>query len=227
MHYVRTAFTIVALVVITAFISDTPVPGYEAEAIPRGVYFKLPLEQPRFHWRFTDQEAFLSGRLALSITSSDGQRQEFVVFEDGAITDGWREISGPQADGSMYFGFSSRLGALTASRDSIEVELIVLEDLAGMGAFNEGVLPAGRYVASASYSSLTGKRWYDWITRDNRDPMAFISCWHHTWPLEITRNQGWHGAQEADQDPSGSSWFSNVLDATDVKRGTDGTRCLK
>lgn len=227
MNYLRIVITVAALIILTASVMDVPVPGFEAEGVRRGVYFKLPLEQPRFHWRFTDREAFLAGRLSLSITSSDGRRQEFVVFEDGSITDGWHEISGPQADGSMYFGFSSTIEVLTASRDSIEVELNVLEDLNGIGAFNAGILPTGRYVASASYSLLTGKRWYDWITRENDNPTAFISCWHQTWPLEITRSEGWRGAQEGDQGHSRFHWFSNVFDALDAKRGTDGVRCHK
>jgi hypothetical protein len=218
MKYVRVLIASVVFIILTAAMMDVPVPGFEGAATSRDVYFKLPLEQPRFHWRFTDREAFLAGRLSLSITSSDGRRQDIVVFDDGAIADGWHEISGPQDDGSMYFGFSSTVDFLTASRDSIEVELVVLEDLHGVGAWNEGVLPAGRYVASASYSTLTGKRWFDWITQERNDPTAYISCWHQTWPLEITRNEGWRGAQEPGQGLTPSDAFA---------RGTDGARCVK
>lgn len=67
----------------------------------------------------------------------------------------------------------------------------------------------------------------DWFTRDRENPRVFVSCWHQTWPLEITGNEGWHGAQEDDQVASRLSRFSSVFDAPVTKLGTDGALCRK
>jgi len=56
--------------------------------------------------------------------------------------------------GEIYFGFSSTTTFLTAPDDELEVELLVLKDLAGIGALQTGILTAGTYRAKGTYFDL-------------------------------------------------------------------------
>ena len=58
-----------------------------APSAERTLYFKLPIEGVRFHWRFLDPDAFLSGELTLRIINK-GRDQTIVVFRDGKIQGG-------------------------------------------------------------------------------------------------------------------------------------------
>ena len=82
----------------------------------RHLYFKLPLAQPRFHWRFSNVEAFLGGRLTLRIIR-DNTAESIVVFDRGVVSQGWEAIgsdAGPPEE--IYFGFrSSELGPVNTT----------------------------------------------------------------------------------------------------------------
>jgi len=190
---------------------------------PRGLHFKLPLAQPEFHWRFTDPDAFLGGRLTLRILR-DGASESIVVFDDGVISPGW-VTTGSEDRAGIYFGFQSESQYLTSVRDSLEIELIAVDDLAGIGAQMSGVLRSGTYRATGSYLLLTDRASERWLplvatlegisveqletmpeaqalvarlreTSQAMDPQAFIQCWSNTWTLEPT-GDGWLSAEDA------------------------------
>ena len=123
-----------------------------AEPVARRIYLKLPLQHVRFHWRFMSREDLLSGKLVLRIKRGD-LTNEIVIFENGAFAPGWEalEAGGPS---QFYFGFRSTTTFLTAPDDDLEVELLVLKDLAGIGPLQTGVLAAGTYRAKGTYFLL-------------------------------------------------------------------------
>ena len=157
-------------------------PQNENQSMGRTFYFKLPLAQPEFHWKFTNKDLYLSGKLILRIVSDD-QVNEIVVFNKGEITEGWETICsgrGPQ-DNTIYFGFQSTKKYSTKSSDKVELELIAKEDLYGIGRLQTGVLKAGTYKAQGKlkiYSQL------------ENDDTAYIE-WQDKWLLDITSEKGW------------------------------------
>ena len=123
-----------------------------AEPVARRIHLKLPLQHVRFHWRFMSREDLLSGNLVLRVRRGD-LTNEIVIFENGAFAPGWEamEAGGP---GEIYFGFRSTTTFLTAPGDELEVQLLVLKDLAGIGVLQTGVLAAGTYRAKGTYFAL-------------------------------------------------------------------------
>ena len=181
----------------------------------RAISLKLPLQQPRFHWRFMSREDFLSGKLLLRITRN-GQSSEIVIFENGQFSDGWEAIgfSKPHLPdrGEIYFGFISTGKYLTAPGDKLELELTVTKDLLGIGAFQTGILPAGTYTSRGTYSGLIDESNTSWLAEELKkesrfstseqeallkkyhemvDYRAFLESWKDQWPLKITGEKGW------------------------------------
>ena len=150
------------------------------QPMDRTLYFKLPLAQPRFHWKFTNKDLYLSGKLVLRIIR-DEQINEIVVFNKGEITKGWEAIcseSGPQ-DNAIYFGFHSTARYSTTPNDKVELELIAKEDLDGIGRLQTGVLKAGTHKALGNLK----------IYSTDSDT-AYIE-WQDKWLLDITSEEGW------------------------------------
>jgi|GEM_PF-1053107 len=185
----------------------------------RTISLKLPLQQPRFHWRFMSRKDFLSGKLLLRIIR-DGKSTEIVIFENGQFSDGWGEmgITRDPNRGEIYFGFISTRGYLTAPADKLELELTVTKDLRGIGALQTGILPAGKYKSKGTYSGLIDeydttflaeefakegkgspdeqktllKKW-----RQQVEHKAFLESWTEQWPLKITSQKGWLSEERA------------------------------
>ena len=188
-----------------------------ASSADRTLYFKLPIEGARFHWMFLNREAFLAGELTLRIINED-RDQTLVVFRDGKIQDGWEMIDGARPDG-FYFGFSTDDRIRTKANDSLIITLTATKDLLGRGAYSEGVLPAGVWQMSGSYSSMYGGRWnpMDYFALQGDPPIAFMQCWAGVWPITITKREGWMGA--------GSRDWGRLLDKLTRPRGTNGRLC--
>ena len=174
----------------------------------RAISIKLPLQQPRFHWRFMSRKDFLSGKLLLRIIR-DGESTEIVIFENGQFSDGWEAMQPPPKLGKeeIYFGFVSTGKYLTAPADKLELELTVTKDLSGIGAIQSGILPSGKYTSKGSYSGLIddfntsileGKLAEEGkISIDEQETLlnkvrsmyenkSFLESWDDQWPLKIT-----------------------------------------
>ena len=126
-----------------------------AEPVARPISFKIPLAGVRFHWCFMNRDELLSGKLTLEVRRGD-TTNEIVIFEGGAITPGWEAstLGSPCREESFYFMFTSTTRYLTAPGDELEVELIVQEDLEGIGVFQTGILEAGTYRTAGTYFAL-------------------------------------------------------------------------
>lgn len=193
------------------------VPSFATSA-DRELYFKLPIEGARFHWMFRDPEAFLSGELTLRILNED-RDQTLVVFRDGKIQPGWEMIGETRPDLGFYFGFSSTTRVRTKANDSLIVTLTATQDLRGQGPHSEGVLAAGVWQMTGTYSSMYGGQWnpVDYFVLHGDPPIAFMECWTGVWPITITKNEGWKGAAPPDK----PSLFRKLTKG----RGTNGRRC--
>lgn len=202
----------------------------------RVISLKLPLLQPIFHWTFMSREDFLSGKLLLRIMR-DSQSNEIVIFEKGQFSDGWEAMPlppGANNKGEIYFGFISTRKYLTAPGDKLELELTVTKDLPGIGAYQTGILMAGKYKSRGAYSGLTDE--YDTTllaqklaeegkkTPAEQEELldkirqiyrykAFLESWINQWPLKITSEKGWLPDKEA-------AAYKAVLEKFDVKAKT-------
>lgn len=179
----------------------------------RAISLKLPLLQPTFHWTFMSREDFLSGKLVLRIIRKE-KINEIIIFEDGKFSDGWEAVPVAQDPnrGEIYFEFKSSRTYLTAPSDELELELTVTKDLPGIGAFQTGTLPAGKYKSRGNYSGLIDE--YDTTflaeelakegkktpeeqetllrkVREMCEYKAFLELWKEQWPLVITSEKGW------------------------------------
>lgn len=124
-----------------------------AEPVARHIQLKLPLAGIQFHWCLNRDE-LLSGKLTLEIRRGD-TTTEIVIFEGGVITPGWETpLSGSPCGEDFYFWFFSTTRYLTAPGDELKVELIVQEDLEGIGAYQTGILEAGTYRTAGTYYDL-------------------------------------------------------------------------
>ena len=125
-----------------------------AEPVARHISLKIPLAGIQFHWCFMNRDELLSGKLTLEIRRGD-TTNEIVIFEGGAITPGWETpLSGSPCGEDFYFWFFSTTRYLTAPGDELKVELIVQEDLEGIGAYQTGILEAGTYRTAGTYYDL-------------------------------------------------------------------------
>jgi len=211
---------ILTAVLLWTSVFGGPLPAFLTPAASRTLYFKLPLEGVRFHWDFQDAAAFLAGELTLRIIN--GNRDEtLVVFRDGKIHDGWEMIGDDKGDGSFYFGFATDDRVRTAQGDSLIITLTVKQDLLGRGTYTEGVLRAGTWQMTGTYSGLYGGRWnpMDFVVLGKDPPVAYMQCWDSVWPMEITKTEGWRGAKPANEDSVG--FFRRMR----PERGVDGRRC--
>jgi hypothetical protein len=199
-------------------VGATPFAASLTPAADRTLYFKLPIEGARFHWRFLDPEAFLSGELTLRILNK-GYHQTLVVFRDGKIQDGWEMIGDARPDGSFYFGFVTTHRVRTKADDSLVITLKVTNDLPGRGPYSEGVLAAGVWQMTGTYSSLYGGRWnpIDLVVLHGKPPVAFMQCWKGVWPITITDAEGWQGAEPKDE--------VGLSRRLSKPRGTNGSTC--
>lgn len=207
-------------VLIWTFILALPMPAFLTVPANRTLYFKLPIEGVRFHWEFQDAAAFLAGELTLRIVN-DNRNETLVVFRDGRIQPGWEMIGDAKKDGSFYFGFSTDERFRTAKDDSLIITLKVVKDLLGRGPHSEGVLAVGTWQATGTYSALYGRRWnpLDVVVLTGGAPVAFMECWANTWPVTITKNEGWKGAKPAGEDDVG--FLRKLIQA----RGVNGQLC--
>lgn len=190
-----------------------------ATSAERTLYFKLPIQGVQFHWNFLDSAAFLSGELTLRILNK-GRDDTLVVFRDGKIQDGWEVIGDKKPGKEVYFGFATTTRRfLTKADDSLIVTLKAPKDLLGRGPFTEGVLSAGVWQMSGSYSSMYGGRWnpMDLFVLHGDPPIAFMECWTGVWPITVTKHEGWKGAE-----PPGEPSFIRKFAK---ERGTNGRPC--
>ncbi|HET9064976.1 MAG TPA: hypothetical protein VFN22_04045 [Gemmatimonadales bacterium] len=201
----------------TRFLS--PFLGAAVPSANRTLYFKLPIEGARFHWRFLDRAAFLSGELTLRIINKD-RDQTLVVFRDGKIQDGWEAIDDTRPNGGIYFGFASTDRFPTKADDSLVITLTATKDLLGQGPYREGVLKAGVWQRTGAYSSIYGERWnpIDYIVQHGDPPIVFMECWRDEWPITITKSEGWSGGAEPKA-------VAGLLGALGKPRGTTGREC--
>jgi hypothetical protein len=215
MYWLALAVTFVLVVpVFSLQMTDMPrnMQTEVKEPRERAISLKLPLLQPRFHWTFMSREDFLSGKLVLRVIQ-EGQSNDIVIFESGKLSDGWEAmpVTGSRK-GEIYFGFISTRKYLTALGDKLELELAVRKDLAGIGAMQTGILPAGTYKSRGTYSGLIDE--YDTSVFSERlakegkkspaeqkellnklraicEHKAFLESWKDQWPLKITSEKGW------------------------------------
>ncbi len=125
-----------------------------AEPVARHIQLKLPLAGIQFHWCFMNRDELLSGKLTLEVRRGD-TTNEIVIFEGGVITPGWETpLSGSPCGEDFYFWFFSTTRYLTAPGDELKVELIVQEDVEGIGGYQTGILEAGTYRTAGTYYSL-------------------------------------------------------------------------
>ncbi|MCU0633600.1 MAG: hypothetical protein MUE41_01900 [Gemmatimonadaceae bacterium] len=193
------------------------VPAFATSA-DRTLYFKLPIDGDRYHWEFLDSAAFPSGELTLRIINRN-RDQTLVVFRDGKLHDGWKMIGEPRRGGAFYFGFSTTDRIRTKATDSLIVTLRATTDLPGRGPYSEGVLAAGVWQMTGTYSALYGGRWHplDFFVLGGDPPVAYMECWAGVWPVTITKAEGWKGAPPPEE--------HSVFDKLITSRGTNGRRC--
>jgi hypothetical protein len=168
--------------------SKADVQAKEAESkelIERKIYFKLPLKQTQFHWRFQNRQAFLSNKLTL-ILKGNKRTETIDVFKNGEISDGWEVIDAKRnPPGQIYFGFLSTRRFPISALDKVEIKLQLTTDIQGIGPYNKGILKAGNYGSTCTviiYASNT----------DTAYTGLDATC-APTWDLVITDNKGWMG----------------------------------
>ena len=109
-------------------------------AYSRRIYIKLPLLQPRFHWKFLDKSKLFKNKLTLSFSSIDGA-QELEIFEDERLSKNFKSLSCNNNGGNQqYFGFTSKNDFRVSEIDIVNLKFEVYEDLKGIGADSKGVL---------------------------------------------------------------------------------------
>lgn len=189
-----------------------------ATSADRTLYFKLPIEGAEFHWMFLDADAFLSGELTLRILNK-GRDDTLVVFRDGKIQDGWEMIGDARPRDGFYFGFATTKRYRTRADDSLIVTLSAPRALRGRGPDREGVLAAGVWQMSGTYSSMYGGRWslLDLAVLHGEPPVAFMECWTDVWPVTITKWEGWMGISAQREERGVRTLFR--------PRGTNGRLC--
>lgn len=155
----------------------------EPATFDRRIYFKLPLAQPRFHWYFEDEETFLKGELALTVSAPDGKAQKFKIIDNGKISADWETKR--EADRGIYFLFRSRDTIKLSREYSATVSLRVIEDLDGIGADYTGILRAGTYTSQGRFTIYTPEK--------RSSEFAYLSKkhWDPHWKLDLTSNKGW------------------------------------
>lgn len=191
----------------------------------RSLYLKLPLDEPRFHWKFWDQDALLAGSLEIAIHGDQGRDTVLTVFSEGSMAPGWEPIETSRGEGEIYFGFIGDVQVWTDPEDSIVVRMSVVGDLDGIGRYHRGVLRRGEYEAVASYSVLTGHPRIGVFEQE--DPRAYIGCWRAEWSLDVTADEGWRGAGDEDSDRVVGGRLGDLLEFAFGDRGTDGYRCAE
>jgi hypothetical protein len=191
----------------------------------RGLYMKLPLDLPRFHWRFASEQALMAGSLEVEIVGRDGRDSVLTVFRNGEMGKGWRVIETDRGEGETYFGFIYNGRVPTHHQDSVIVRFEAVEDLYGMGRWYTAVLPAGTYEAVSSYGILTGHPAVAGLPGRRTEPRAYISCWRSKWNLQVVERRGWMGTPEDEQKRFGA--LSLIQRFTPADRGTDNAVCVE
>jgi hypothetical protein len=211
---------LLGLLAVWSQLGGVPLIGGLVPPAERRLYLKLPIEGVTYHWEFTDAAALLAGQLTLRILNG-ARDTTIVIFADGQLQDGWRFIGKPRDNGRAYFGFSTDRRVRTSHRDSLILTLTAATDLAGQGSYHEGILRAGTYHVSGSYSSLYGRRLqpFDALALWGGAPIAFMECWDATWPLDSIVYEGWKGSKSP-VEPQVGLWQSLTS-----KRGTTWRPC--
>lgn len=122
-------------------------------------------------------------------------------------------------DAEAFLSGELTLRILNKDRDQTLVVFRDGKDLLGRGPYSEGVLPAGVWQMSGSHSSIYGGRWnpLDLFALQGDPPIAYMECWTATWPITITKREGWNGTPL----PDDKSFLRNLP----AKRGTNGRPC--
>ena len=150
----------------------------------RKIYLKLPLEGPKYHWRFTDKNKCLESTLTLIIKSPERVEQS-VIFSEGTLSSDWEYMSCSESQTQMYFGFKSLKNFNIAATDTITIDFKINDDLKGIGSEMKATLKAGHYKSSGKckiYNIKDKENFYCYITKDN---------WEKLWPMEKTSDKGW------------------------------------
>jgi len=149
----------------------------------RKIYFKLPLKQTQFHWRFQDKQFFLSNKLTL-ILKRNNRTETIDVFRNGKISDGWEGID-PKRDppGQIYFGFLSTRRFRISALDKVEIKLQLRKDIQGIGPDSKGILKAGDYSSTCTVIIYPSNM-------DTAYTGLDANC-APKWDLVITDNKGW------------------------------------
>jgi len=165
-----------------------PADEKSSKAYSRHIYFKLPLQQPQFHWTFLEKNKFFEGELKLIITTPEQTKREILVFKDGVLSENWRPISKAIYPNSVNFAFHSQKQYLVSEMDKVQIILKNKNDVKGIGADSKGILKAGTYISTSQFDIFhleerTGKK----------DRFAFLvkDQWHTLWTMEKTSDKGW------------------------------------
>lgn len=161
----------------------------------RGLYFKLPLTQPTYHWVFTDRDSFFKkSSLTLEIYKSDKMKERkhiFHIIENSKFSKEWEALDDEEYKNSnkLYFGFTSKNQIEVTSTDYLKLTLVLDEDMEGIGSDFTGILPKGKYVAFGKFSIYdeykydAGENESAFLTKDD-----YLS---KPWDLNITSHDGW------------------------------------
>jgi hypothetical protein len=181
--------------ILDASIDSKTMNGNTKGIVKRCIYIKLPLEQPEFHWVFTDRGYFLtSTNLTLEVFTGKDKKDKKYTFEiinNGGMSPEWTSIDDDEheEDDEIYFGFTSHQQFEFSATDYAKLTLIVQGDLDGIGADHTGTLKEGTYISHGLFS-IFDEEVYDagseecvFLEKEELKP---------DWKLEITGNVGWN-----------------------------------
>jgi len=104
----------------------------------RGLYLKLPLTQPTYHWVFTDRDSFFKkSSLTLEIYKSDKMKERKYVFhiiENSKFSKEWEALDDEEYKNlnKLYFGFTSKNQIEVTSTDYLKLTLSVFNMLSNL-----------------------------------------------------------------------------------------------
>lgn len=174
------------------------VEGSEQKRFHRMLYFKLPIEDIKYHWKFLNREQFLMGKLLLEFTT-EGSKQKEIIFSNGKLNANWKVIGDSDFDSDaedktnnvIYFGFVSHSKYWFNKSDSAKITLINNKPLSGWGYDFKGDLKAGKHVSKAKEITQYEDDIHE-TTEELEHAKAFINHknWQTSWPLNNRTPQG-------------------------------------